>query len=125
MPKRHPAVAALLLAIFVAGCSAGWRPYSLAASPQPIDERQIIAFNAGGKEYQLHAVRVTADSISGIPWTAHVACEACRVTFGRKDVSNLRTGDPGRGTWSIVLPFVAIVGGIVFVYVMVRHADYS
>ncbi|MGH7584025.1 MAG: hypothetical protein ACREL5_12445 [Gemmatimonadales bacterium] len=110
MPARRPSVAALLLVVLIYGCyGPGWQPYALGKNPQAVDESQVIAFNADGKEYQLHAVRLTKDSISGVPWTEHATCDTCRVAFARAGISNVRTGNPGNGAWSVAGPFLGAV----------------
>ena len=57
---------------------------------------------AGGRELQLHAMRISADSLSGVPFIRPVDCDSCRVRFARTEIDSIRLGDPTAGLWSTV-----------------------
>jgi len=104
--KRRPWAAVIVLALFLpAACTAGWQTFN-PAPPRSIPPEQLVSFDANGTTYQLHAVKLTRDSISGIPWTEHTSCDTCRIAFAAGEISHVRTGDPGRTAWNIVLPVV-------------------
>jgi len=117
--KRRPWTAVVLLGLFLpTACSPGWQQFKI-TYPMGVPERQIIAFESGGKTWQLHAVSIMRDSISGIPWTEHTDCDTCRVVFARKDISNVRTGNPGRGGWTVLGPVLAAAGAVVILAIVV------
>jgi len=112
--------AALLLALIVpsaTGCTPGWRMFDPGArpAPAPLSERQIVEFRADSQLVRLHAVRFTHDSVNGIPWLEHTSCDSCRVGYALSQVSEMRTGSPGRTAWILTIPFFALFGlGLLF-----------
>ena len=64
--------------------------------------RQQVQVWAGGQASQWHAVTVTNDSISGVPFTTSPTCRACRVGIARTAVDSLRLGNPVAGFWKTI-----------------------
>jgi hypothetical protein len=92
------------------GCGAGWhQPPALVPGPMP--SRQQVQVWSSGQARQWHAVAVTEDSISGVPFTKSPTCQACRVGIARTVVDSVRLGSPVAGFWKTV--GVAIGGTIV------------
>jgi len=56
----------------------------------------------GQRMTRLHAVVMTRDSFSGIPFLQSVDCDSCRVQFSRDDVDSVRVGNPPAGFWGTV-----------------------
>jgi hypothetical protein len=112
--------AALLLVLIVpsaTGCTPGWRTFDPGAGPAPaqLSERQVVEFRADSQLVRLHAVKITRDSLSGIPWLEHTSCDTCRVAYALARVTELRTGSPGRPAWVLTIPFFTIFGlGLIF-----------
>ena len=77
-------------------------------TPQQLPERSVIDFHAGDSVVTIHGVRFTNDSVSGISWLDHLSCDTCRVSYALKEISQLRTGDPGRTAWPLLAPFLVI-----------------
>ena len=46
-----------------------------------------------------HAVVLTDDSVSGVPYLRPTGCDTCRLGRGRADVDSIRVGDPVAGFW--------------------------
>lgn len=89
------------------GCGAGWRqPARL--SPQPLPAHQQVQIWQRGRVARWHAVTLTDDSITGIPYLQPVACPGCRVALARPAVDSIRMGDPVAGFWKTVGLIVAI-----------------
>jgi hypothetical protein len=53
---------------------------------------------SGGRVYRWHAVVLTADSVSGVPYLRPPSCDSCRVALSRAAVDSMRTGDVGDAT---------------------------
>jgi hypothetical protein len=103
---RNAALAAT--AMLACGCGAGWHqpaPVPLGALPA----RQQVQVWQGGTALRWHAVRVGADSVSGIPFQRPVACDSCRTAVPRASVDSLRLGSPVAGFWKTV----GLIGGSV------------
>jgi hypothetical protein len=63
---------------------------------------------------RLHAVRLSNDSLSGVPFVKPPDCDSCRVSLPRDAVDSLRTGNPTAGLWKTVgLTLVGMLGVVV------------
>src|SRR5258708_22325130 len=101
---RNAALAAT--AFLACGCGAGWHQRArvpLGALPA----RKQVQVWQGGTALRWHAVRVGADSVSGIPFQRPVACDSCRIALPRASVDSLRLGSPVAGFWKTV----GLIGG--------------
>lgn len=56
----------------------------------------------GGRLDRWHAVIVTPDSISGIPFLRPIDCDSCRTAIRWGAIDSLRVGSPVRAFWSTV-----------------------
>jgi hypothetical protein len=113
-PPQCPcrALALCWFALAQAGCGAGWRRRAeLTAGTVP--RGQQVEVWHGGQAERLHAVIVTGDSVSGVPFLRPRGCDSCRVAFPRAGVDSLRLGHPERGFWksvAVALGTLAVVG---------------
>ena len=64
--------------------------------------RQQVQVWSNGQMRRWHGVRVTEDSISGVPFVKSSNCEACRETIARTGVDSLRLGNPVAGLWKTI-----------------------
>ena len=98
-----------------ASCGAGWhRPAQL--EPGALAPRQQVEVWSGGSARRWHAVRVEADSVSGIPYLRRIDCDSCRVALPRAAVDSVRLGNPVAGFWKtfgLVLGVPLAILGIV------------
>lgn len=94
--RRTTALPPLLL--LVAGCGAGWHRVETAPDTA-LDPRTQYLVHHGGSADRWHAVRVTADSVSGVSWLRPIECDSCRVAFPRAAVDSLEEGHPSAGFW--------------------------
>lgn len=105
--------AALCLALFLlSGCGAGWHRVE-PAPESSFDPGTQYLVHHGGATDRWHAVRITADSVSGVSWLSPIDCDSCRVALPRVAVDSLREGHPTAGFWKGVAlvglgPFVAL-----------------
>lgn len=93
--RQLAAVALLLLAT---GCGAGWATVTV-PEPRSFSPRRQIQLWVGQRATRLHAVVITRDSVSGIPFLEPVDCDSCRVQFPRSEVDSVRLGNPPAGFW--------------------------
>jgi len=101
----------VLLAILANGaCSAGWRRWEL--QPGALQPRQQVEVWRGGSPMRWHAVVVTGDSVSGVPFLRPVSCDTCRVSLPRTQVDSLRLGNPVAAFWKTVGLVVGVPLGI-------------
>jgi hypothetical protein len=89
-----------IVALFQTGCGAGWRSTALTSGPLP--SRQQAQVWTDGRALRWHSLRVTTDSISGVPFTRSPGCDSCRVTIPRVLVDSVRLGNPTAGFWKSV-----------------------
>ena len=77
--------------LWVSSCGAGtWAPTTLNPGVRP--PREHVRVWAGRKSYDWHAVRVTADSVSGVPFFQHPRCDSCRVAVPLAAVDSVQSG---------------------------------
>jgi hypothetical protein len=119
-PRSRRAAGFWLLALSQAGCGAGWRRTG-ELQPGPLPPRQQFEVWHNGRAERMHAVLLTADSISGIPYLRPEDCDTCRVALARTAVDSVRLGHPERGFWksvglvlggALVLGVVACAAGL-------------
>jgi hypothetical protein len=109
-------VCAVLALSLVWGCSAGWERVEL-PSDTMLAPRQNVQVWHGSQPRVFHAVRVTADSLVGVPFQKHPSCDSCRIAMARSEVDSLRLGDPesaGIASWAVP---IGIVFGVVSIWV--------
>jgi len=82
----------------LASCGAGWRR-AATVSPGEWRPRQQVQVWSGTRSYQWHALVVTADSVTGIPFHQSVDCARCRAGLPRSAVDSVREGRPVAGFW--------------------------
>ena len=83
------------------GCGAGWHQPA-AVAPDGIPARQQVQVWHNGSVLQWHAVRITPDSVSGVPYFRPVDCDSCRRRVPRAAVDSIRLGNPVAGFWKSV-----------------------
>ena len=71
-------------------------------SPGPLPAKQQAEVWHQGRAERWHAVVLTADSVSGIPYLLPPSCDSCRVALTRTAVDSVRLGHPERGFWRSV-----------------------
>ena len=101
----HPSrFAFLLLAV---GCSGGqWAPRRIEL-PFPLEPSDIVGIWSGGKVEKWHAVVITPDSVSGIPYRMALQCDRCRRSMPRAQVDSMTLGHETRA------PNVLLLAGVV------------
>ena len=102
---RHPSrFAFLLLAV---GCSGGqWAPRRIEL-PFPLEPSDIVGIWRGGKVEKWHAVVITPDSVSGIPYRMALQCDSCRRSMPRAQVDSMTLAHETRA------PNVLLLAGVV------------
>jgi hypothetical protein len=107
---RRPSriVTAVLVAFLVTGC-AGWHRITV-LSDTVLAERQQVQVWVGSRARVLHGVRLTSDSVLGVPFHQSLRCDSCRVSLPRSHVDSLRLGNQeGSAIVVAMLPFAAII----------------
>ena len=95
-----------ITAVALASCSA-WHHIEL-LQPGPFDRAQQVQVWHGGQVDQWHAVVVTPDWISGIPFLQPIECDSCRTALRWWAVDSLRIGSPVRAFWKSVALFFVV-----------------
>jgi hypothetical protein len=90
-------------------CGAGWHRIDPVA-PATLPQRQQVQVWREGQRLQLHAVRLSEDSISGVPFVEPPECDSCRIGLAKESVDSLRAGNPSNGFWKTA---GLVVGGMV------------
>jgi hypothetical protein len=87
------------LALFAGDClnGGGWEQTRI-EEPTPLEPWRVVSVWSGGKVEKWHAVVITPDSVSGIPYKMSLECDSCRRSLPRAQVDSMkvdfRTGPP-------------------------------
>jgi hypothetical protein len=96
--------------VLLAGCGYwGTRPI---VRPTPVDPRAPAWIWSGGEVMKWHALVVTQDSVSGIPYEQFEYCRSCRRTLPRSRVDSMKVGFhtiPQKVTRTVGIATVVIV----------------
>jgi hypothetical protein len=79
-------------------CGAGWRRRPDLA-PGPLSPRQQAQVWHQGRAERWHALIISPDSISGVPYLRPLDCDSCRLALPRTQVDSVRLGKPVAGFW--------------------------
>ena len=85
---RCSLLASVLLA---AGCSNYWGRRRV-DQPTPVKPHQPVWIWSGGQVKKWHAVVITQDSVSGIPYSVPLKCYGCRRSMPRTQVDSMKLG---------------------------------
>lgn len=102
---RRRAVSALGCALLSA--CAGWQRLE-APTDTTLAPRQQVQVWHGGRAQVLHAVRLTADTLFGIPFMKPPSCDSCVIAQPLAAVDSLRLGDQ---EFPAITTIVLILGG--------------
>ena len=94
--QRTYAFAAVLL--LLTGCGPGWERTDVAPGTA-LEARDQFLIHHGAVTDRWHAVKISEDSVVGIPWLQPIDCDSCRVALPRASVDSIRAGHPVAGLW--------------------------
>ena len=86
-----PRCSCFMFALLVASCSPSWgrRPLD---QPTPVKPDDAVLIWRHGAFNTWHAVVITQDSVSGIPYEMSLTCDSCRLSLPRSQVDSLQLG---------------------------------
>ncbi|HTK55589.1 MAG TPA: hypothetical protein VL295_02110 [Gemmatimonadales bacterium] len=87
-----------LLVLFLASCGPGWHRTDVVPGTA-LEARDQFLIHHGTTTDRWHAVKVSEDSVIGIPWLQPIECDSCRVALPRASVDSIRAGHPVGGFW--------------------------
>jgi hypothetical protein len=61
-------------------------------------------------------VRISADSVSGIPFMKATSCDSCRTALPRVSVDSIRLGSPVAGFWKTIglISGAFVLAGVIY-----------
>ena len=83
--------ARLAIVLLAAGCSGYWGRRSL-DQPTPVGRHNPVWIWSSREVMKWHAVVITQDSVSGIPYQMSVRCDSCRRSIARARVDSVQLG---------------------------------
>jgi hypothetical protein len=111
---------ALVLCAVLASACAGWHRIE-APVDSTLSPRQQVQIWQGQRPQVLHAVRVTSDSLFGIPFFQPASCDSCVIPFPRASIDSLRVGNQeGPAIAGTMLPLVV---GLLLLYGATRPGN--
>lgn len=81
----------LAFVLLAAGCSGYWGRGPL-DQPTPVERHDPVWIWSRGEVNKWHAVVITQDSVSGIPYQMSVHCYNCRRSLARTEVDSMKLG---------------------------------
>jgi hypothetical protein len=90
---RRWTAAMLAVCLVTESCSAGWRRLA-PAPPNPLPSDQQVQVWSAGNSQRWHGVRISPDSVSGVPYFKPAKCDSCRLSLPASRVDSIRLGDP-------------------------------
>jgi len=98
--------------LLLQSCGFGWHRTDLVTPSSPGQEVEVWQ---GDSSRYWHAVRVSADSVSGVPQPLPTACDSCRRSIARIQVDSVRAKNSAGPfcktmTAVILIPAVLILG---------------
>ncbi len=104
-------IVAFTLAVLAVGCHSEWRPRL--EEPASIKPHDVVRIWSSDTVAQWHAVVVTSDSVSGIPYETSLECDSCRRSMPLVLVDSMKVRHvTSAGTWAI-LAGVAVAATLV------------
>lgn len=105
---RHLGSVAWLVGLLLTGCAPAWQSIPLPADTL-LRPRQHLQVWQQGHARVLHSVRVTPESIGGVPYHLPPLCDSCRVALPRAQVDSTRVGNPEAvGVANVLFPLAAL-----------------
>ena len=122
---RHLSRFAFLFLLLAVGCSGGrWEPRRIDLPPpfEPsgvvFEPSYVVWIWSAGKVEKWHAVVVTPDSVSGIPYRMALQCDSCRRSMPRAQVDSMKVG-PYQGRGPNALEVAGIVGAALLLEIVI------
>jgi hypothetical protein len=127
VPRKAPRllrpVAVFLLLGMVLDCAGAPERVVMPPAPASFKPRQELEVWQGREAITLHGVRITGDSLTGVPAWKPPACDSCRVAVPVSAIDSIRTVDNERA-WMLAasLPFVAL-GAVAVIFALSAGSD--
>ena len=116
---RYTHLAFVLLA---AGCGQHWEPRL--DQPTPVKASDAVLIWSSGTVEKWHAVVITSDSVSGIPYGTSLECDSCRrsIPLGLVDSMKVRHKTAAKDVAVTSLVFTGIVAAGLLLEIVVASA---
>ena len=79
-------------ALLAAGCWPNYWGRRPLDQPTPVERHHPVWIWSGGEVKKWHAVVITQDSVSGIPYKMSLKCDSCRRSIPRSRVDSMKVG---------------------------------
>jgi hypothetical protein len=87
----RPPWALAFLPLLLGGCTSFTQTIPVAAIPDQPDKERRFQVWTKGESYELHALRMTPDTLAGVRFWHSPTCDSCRVAIARAEVDSVRT----------------------------------
>ena len=82
----------LVSILLAAGCTTRYSAWRRLDQPTPLKSEDIVWIWRGGVANKWHAVVITQDSVSGVPYELPLPCDSCRHSLSRSQVDSMDVG---------------------------------
>jgi len=82
----------LLFVLLAAGCATRYLAWRRVDQPTPLKSEDVVWIWGGGAANKWHAVVITQDSVSGVPYELPLPCDSCRHSLSRSQVDSMDVG---------------------------------
>ena len=111
---RHPTrlrIVAFTLAVLAVGCHSEWRPRL--EEPASIKPHDVVRIWSSDAVAQWHAVVITSDSVSGIPYETSLQCDSCRRSMPLVLVDSMKVSHATSAKAVLIVAGVVVAASLV------------
>ncbi len=103
----------LPFALMVAGCTSPQLAWRRLDQPTPLKPDELVWIWSRGVSNKWHAVSITQDSVSGVPYELPLPCDSCRRRLPRSEIDSMQVAQyTNHSDSKVLLEGAAAIGAV-------------
>ena len=107
----------LLALVLLTGCTGWYAHPDVLVAPIPVDDQVRLCARAQCR--QVHAVRVTGDSLTAVPYFQRADCDSCTLHYAMTEIDSVQTRGPNTSATAFLL-VVTVPAALGYLYLLSR-----